>query len=93
MNSDSGKRIPKIRDSIISNFTHEDWEEIGLLTGFSDLIKGHEQLLRSLFWEDEDYSGNVLNVLSGIASQNEATLNVYPRSHAQCGNEGIIMCV
>ncbi|WP_164707717.1 hypothetical protein [Bathymodiolus thermophilus thioautotrophic gill symbiont] len=74
-------------------FTHEDWEEIDLLTGFSGLIKGHEQLLRSLFWEDEDYSGNVLNVLSGIASQNEATLNVCPRSHAQRGNESIIMCV
>lgn len=77
MDLDLGQRILKIREKIVSNFTHENWEEIGLLTGFSDLIKNHKRLLRSLSWGDEDYSGNVLNVLSGIASQNEATLNVF----------------
>lgn len=77
MDLELGQRILKIREKIVSNFTHENWEEIGLLTGFSDLIKNHKRLLRSLSWGDEDYSGNVLNVVSGIASQNEATLNVF----------------
>lgn len=77
MDLDLGQRILTIREKIVSNFTRENWEEIGLLTGFSDLIKGHERLLRSLNWGDEDYSGNVLNILSGIASQNEASLDVF----------------
>lgn len=77
MDLDLGQRIIKIRERIVSNFTYENWEEIGLLTGFSDLIKGHKRLLRSLSWGDEDYSGNVLNVLNGIASQNESALNVF----------------
>lgn len=76
MNLNLGQRILEIREKIVSNFTHENWEEIGLLTGFSDLIKNHKRLLRSLSWGDEDYSGNVLNVVSGIASQNEAALDV-----------------
>lgn len=77
MNLELGKRIIQIREKIVSNFTRENWEEIGLLTGFSDLIKGHDRLLRSLNWGDEDYSGNVLNILSDIASQNEKTLDVF----------------
>lgn len=77
MNLELGQRIIKVREQIVSNFTHENWEEIGLLTGFSDLIKKHKRLLRSLSWGDEDYSGNVLNILNGIVSQNETTLDVF----------------
>lgn len=77
MDLEQGQRILRIRERIVSNFTAEHWQEIGLLTGFSDLINGHQRLLRSLSWGDEDYSGNVLNVLTGIASQNESALGVF----------------
>ena len=77
MDLEQGKRILQIREGIISNFTAENWQEIGLLTGFSDLINRHQRLLRSLSWGDEDYSGNVLSVLQGIASQNEPALAVF----------------
>lgn len=77
MDLEQGQKILNIRERIVSNFTAEHWQEIGLLTGFSDVINGHQRLLRSLSWGDEDYSGNVLNVLTGIASQNELSLNVF----------------
>lgn len=77
MDLDQGRRILTIRERIVSNFTNENWQEIGLLTGFSDLINGHQRLPRSLSWGDEDYSGNVLNVLTGIASQNGQALDVF----------------
>lgn len=80
MNIGQGQKIQKIlriREKIVSNFTAEHWREIGLLTGFSNLIIGHQRLLRSLSWGDEDYSGNVLEVLSSIASQNENMLSVF----------------
>lgn len=71
-----GQRILKLRERVVSNFEAWHWEEVGLLTGFSTLIKGHPRLLRSLSWGDEDYAGNVLNVLSGIASQNLDAIRV-----------------
>jgi hypothetical protein len=72
-----GQRILKIRERIVSNFTHEHWQEIGLLTGYSLLINKHDRLLRSLNWGDEDYSGNVLNVLTRIAEKNFDNLDVF----------------
>ena len=59
MDLELGKKIIAIRERIVSNFDHGHWEEVGLLTGFSDLIDGHQRLLRSLSWGDEDYAGNV----------------------------------
>jgi len=50
------QKILKIKEQIISNFTQENWEEIGLLTNTIDIIKGHDRLLRSLNWDDEDYA-------------------------------------
>jgi hypothetical protein len=79
MDLEQGQRILKIRERIVSNFTREHWQEIGLLTGFSDLINGHQRLLRSLSWGDEDYSGNVLNVITNIASQDVLALNVFEK--------------
>jgi hypothetical protein len=77
MDLEQGQRILRLRERIVSNFTSENWQEIGLLTGFSDLINRHQRLLRSLSWGDEDYSGNVLNVLTGIASQNSDSIDVF----------------
>lgn len=84
MDLELGKRILALRTQIASNFNAGNWEEIGLLTGSSDVINGHHRLLRSLSWGDEDYDGNVLNVLTTIASQNPAAVQVienYVRDH------------
>lgn len=43
-----GNRVLDIREKNVSNFTHENWEEIGLITGFSELIAKDSRLLRSL---------------------------------------------
>lgn len=76
MDLEQGNRILALRERIVSNFGEENWEEVGLLTGSSEIIHGHSRLLRSLSWGDEDYSGNVLNVLTKIASQDEEFLDV-----------------
>ncbi|MFB2684590.1 hypothetical protein ACE02B_05105 [Shewanella mangrovisoli] len=76
MDVELGHRILRLRERVVSNFDAGNWEEIGLLTGFSGLIKGHTRLLRSLHWGDEDYAGNALNVLNGIAAQNLDAIRV-----------------
>jgi hypothetical protein len=74
MDKEIGNRILALRERIVSHFDAGDWEEVGLLTGFTDMISGHPRLLRSLNWQDEDYSGNVLTVLRQIADQDVAAL-------------------
>ncbi len=67
MNLEQGKRILDLRSRIVSNFSLTNWDEVGLLTGLSELISHHPRLLRSLSWGDEDYSGNVLSILQTIS--------------------------
>lgn len=65
-----GKRLLAIKERIVANFNSSNWEEIGLLTGITDLIRGHGRLLRSLDWGDADYAGNVIEVLTNAHRQN-----------------------
>ncbi|MCG8017722.1 MAG: hypothetical protein JAY97_16025 [Candidatus Thiodiazotropha sp. 'RUGA'] len=75
MNLEQGQKILNLKDRIVANFTRENWVELGLLTGFHDLINGHSRLLRSLAWGDEDYTDNVINVLTGMTTQNPSVLS------------------
>lgn len=70
------KRLIALRARIVANFNSGNWEEVGLLSGQSKIINGHDRLLRSLSWNDEDYDGNVLTVLRQIADRDVRALNV-----------------
>lgn len=76
MDLDIGRRLIDLRGQVVANFDAGNWEEIGLLTGFSPVIDNHPRLLRSLHWGDEDYAGNALTVLSSIAKHNLAAIKV-----------------
>lgn len=70
MNESLGKRIVALSQRIVSNFDRGLWTELGLLTGTTEAIESYPRLLRSLYWEDPDYSGNVLGMLRHIAEEN-----------------------
>lgn len=70
-----GQRILEVKERIVANFTAEDWGELGLRTGYTDLINNHERLLRSLSWNDPDYAGHVQSVLLQIARHDLAALS------------------
>jgi hypothetical protein len=72
-------RLFELRARIVGNFTAERWEEVGILTNCTDLIEGHGRLLRSLSWNDNDYSGNVLTVLRQIGERNPQLLSTIER--------------
>lgn len=80
---DLGKRILALRERVVADFDAGDWEEIGLLTGFSDLISNHPRLLRSLSWGDEDYAGNALTIIKWIAEQNRNAFAVFEKHVAE----------
>lgn len=71
-----GNRLIELRGRIVAGFDQGNWEELGLLTGSSELIVGHHRLLRSLSWGDEDYAGNVLTVLRRIVEQDPRALPI-----------------
>ena len=78
-----GNRILALRQKVVADFNAEDWEEVGLLTGFSDLISKHPRLLRSLSWGDEDYSGNTLTIIKRIAEQDENAFELFEEHVAE----------
>ena len=53
----------------MDKFTSEHWLELGAMTGCLDIVQNHPRLLRSLSWQDEDYPGNVLEVLVSIVAR------------------------
>lgn len=69
------KKLFAMRDRIVANFSEGHWQEVGLLTGFSDEIDKYPRLLRSLSFGDPDYDGNVLGVLRQIAEQDPVALD------------------
>lgn len=71
-----GKRLIEMKRRIESKFNSSHWEELGLLTGQSDEINGHHRLLRSLSFGDEDYGGNVLQVLQSMVRNDPAVVRV-----------------
>jgi len=74
MDLEQGKYIIELKNRIVAHFDSANWDEIGLLTGYSDYISQHPRLLRSLSWGDEDYAGNVLDALMVIAQKNKGAL-------------------
>lgn len=79
MDLELGERILALRERTAANFDASNWEEVGLLTGCDDIIDKHPRLLRSLSWGDEDYAGNVLNVLKAIYGRDPKALTVFER--------------
>lgn len=79
MDLELGKRIIALRERVVSSFDADNWEEIGRLTGHSNLIDHHSRLLRSLYWGDEDYAGNALSVLKSIAQLDRDALATIER--------------
>jgi hypothetical protein len=69
-------RIIELRERIVANFTAENWGDVGVLTQQAEVIDNHDRLLRSLSWGDEDYSGNVLEVLQSIAERDVRAISV-----------------
>lgn len=65
-NREKAQEVLKLANEIIDSFTDSDWRELGYIVGENKLIENHNRLLRSLAWGDEDYKGNVLEVLSKI---------------------------
>jgi hypothetical protein len=74
MDKQLGKEIVELKNQIQNQFSKSDWLEIGFALGVSDLITEHPRLLRSLDFNDDDYEGNILTVLSQIITKDQKNI-------------------
>jgi hypothetical protein len=74
MDKEQGKEIIEIKNQIARQFTKSDWLDLGCSLGCYDIIENHGRLLRSLSFGDEDYEGNILEVLTSIIKQDPKNL-------------------
>jgi hypothetical protein len=74
-----GRRIIALSHRVVADFDFGNWNEVGLLTGLSDMIDSYPRLLRSLDWGDEDYASNVLGVLKRIAEHDVDAFQLFER--------------
>jgi hypothetical protein len=72
-NVNSDKVILAVAKAINAKFDRGKWLELALLTNSTDAVQGHRRLLRSLDWGDEDYFGNVIEVVPRILGERSWT--------------------
>lgn len=75
MNKEKGKELIDIKNKIQKNFNKSDWLELGFALGTLDIVNGHDRLLRSLSYSDDDYEGNILDVLNQIIERDKGNLD------------------
>ncbi len=75
-NANYNKAILALKRAVVATFDDGKWRELGYLTDSIERISGHPRLLRSLFFGDDDYEGNVLAVLPWIIGEDREKLRV-----------------
>ena len=74
--ADLNKVILALKRCIVATFDESKWLELGYLTDSEPLVSQHPRLLRSLYWGDDDYEGNVLEIIPRILNHDHETLRV-----------------
>ena len=69
------KELIELKKIIEKHFTRSDWIELGFILDADDIIGNHPRLLRSLDFGDEDYGGNILEVLTKIVKKDSNGIN------------------
>lgn len=70
------KRLIALCQTAVEKFNAGDWQTLGAHTGQMKIITGHERLLRSLIFGDDDYQGNAHAVMFKLVDVDPENLNV-----------------
>jgi len=65
-----GRELIEVKKQIVNSFGKSEWLELAYSIDCQDIVNGHGRLLRSLSWGDDDYDGNVLEVLDAFVKKN-----------------------
>lgn len=70
------KRLLTLCKLAVNFFNGSDWQLLDLMTGNTKLISGHDRLLRSLSFGDDDYEGNAHRALFDVVEHNHTNLQI-----------------
>ena len=87
-----GVELLSLKERVVERFSKENWLEVGLLTGATDLMTRHPRLFRSMDWGDPDYPTAALEVLIAIAQMapsNETLIEKYLQDRFEQAGENI----
>jgi hypothetical protein len=76
LTSEERQRLIRLSRIAVKHFNAGDWQILGAETGALSIITGHDRLLRSLSFGDDDYSGNAHGVMFKIVEQSHANLQI-----------------
>src|SRR5215204_2573527 len=62
----ANRAVIALANAIEATFDKGRWLELGLATDTDEVIRKHRRLLRSLDWGDDDYRGNIMDVLPSV---------------------------
>jgi hypothetical protein len=70
------KRLIELKALAVEHFDAGDWSDLGLLTGCVHEVQSHPRLLRSLGWNDPDYSTCVTDMFMTMAGKDATNFKV-----------------
>lgn len=71
----NGKEIVEIKSQIVKSFGKSEWLELAYSINCQEIVNDHPRLLRSLSFGDDDYEGNVLEVLDAMIKKNPKNID------------------
>lgn len=91
IDKETGFKIIELKDKIVPNFNKSHWQELGMIIGLSDVIAKHNRLLRSLDFGDDDYEGNVIEVLRQFEERHSGIIDeVEKYIHQKFSNTNVV---
>jgi hypothetical protein len=69
------KELIDIKNQIAKHFSKSEWLDLGYTLGCYDVIENNPRLLRSLSFGDDDYEGNILEVLTEVIKRDSKNFN------------------
>lgn len=74
LTSDERQRLIRLSRIAVAKFNAGDWQILGAETNCLDIVTGHDRLLRSLSFGDDDYTGNAHGVMFKIVEREYGNL-------------------
>src|SRR5581483_4854749 len=68
--------VVAVHKAVVAKFDESDWRALGFQTDTLEWIEGHDRLLRSLHWSDNDYAGHALSAITEMLKLDRANLQI-----------------
>lgn len=70
------QRLVELKPAVVEHFDAGNWSDLGLLTGCMHEVQDHPRLLRSLSFQDDDYSTCAINMLIMMARRDGKNFSI-----------------